>query len=430
MKAAQKFRESEQFAYYKYGDDYYKGRNTAIMGRDPKCYVEGFGAVSNPYKANHRLASVYLQKIVDQKVGYLLGNGVNFTDETFKPDNYGPVFDDFMQDLGTTAAKKGRGWVYFYVDKGKLKMIEVAPEQITPVYDENDELSEIIRQYTREIGGKEMQITLVYDSDGVTEYHKIKNKWEMTSQYGHYSTDLSQYGSVISTEEHSFGAVPFVELKNNPDCLSDLYPIKALIDIYDIVNSDFANNIDDMQDAFFVIKNFQGDNYNEFLSQLKKTKAVKVGEDGDVTTSQLQIPTEARSVFLTLTDANIFKFAMAVDTTKLSGNSLTNVAIKAQFADLDLKTDKFESQVRKFVKDIMDFIGLYEGKTYDATVKFNRSMIVNEAEMIEAVNKSAMLLSTKTLLEAHPLVEDVEDEIKRKAEEPELNDMGFGNGEE
>ena len=175
-----------------------------------------------------------------------------------------------------------------------------------------------------------------------------------------------------------------------------------------------------------MIKNFQGDNYSEFLSQLKKTKAVKVGEDGDVTTSQLQIPTEARSVFLGLTDANIFKFAMAVDTTKLSGNSMTNVAIKAQFADLDLKTDKFESQVRKFIADILEFIGMYEGKTYDATVKFNRSMIVNEAEMIEAVNSSALMLSQKTLLESHPLVEDVEEEMKRIEEDVPKENLGFG----
>lgn len=423
-----KFTQTEEYQFYEYGEDYYKSRNTEIMSRDPKVFVEGVGVVSNPFKANHKLASGYLQKIVDQKVNYLLGNGAVLTDESLNLDAYGRDFDEFLQDLGTTASKKGKAWVYMYVDGNKLKMVEVAPEQIIPIYDRYGKLNQVIRHYDDVIEGKTVNIVLLYTSEGFFEYTKDGRKLKKAGEYGHYSSKAKlPNGETQSQEEHSFGRVPFIELRNNPEGLSDLYSIKSLIDIYDIVNSDFANNIDDMQDAYFVIKNFQGDNYDEFLHQLKQSKAIKVGDDGDVTTNQLQIPTEARSVFLELTDRNIFKFAMGVDTTQLSGGSLTNVAIKAQFADLDLKADKFEGEIRKFVRELIDFIGKYEGKDYDDEVTFSRSMVVNEMEMVEAVNNSAMTISKRTQLDVHPLVDDVEEELRRLEEEGEkaLESFGF-----
>lgn len=424
IKKINEFRKSEEYQFYQFGEDYYRGRNTEIMKRNPKCYVEGLGVVTNPYKANHRLASGYLQKIIDQKVNFLLGNGAVIKDESLDMDKYGLDFDEFLQDIATTASKKGRAWVYFYMDGGVLKMVEVEPEQITPTYDKYGKLEKIIRQYDDvDEKGKTVHVVLEYNKDGVREYVQERNKLDDRGYFGHYTVQrTAPNGALVSEEELGFGIIPFIELKNNPEGISDLYPIKPMIDIYDIVNSDFANNIDDMQEAYFVIKNFQGDNYDDFLNQLKQTKAVKVGEDGDVQTNQLQIPTEARQVFLNLTDRNIYKFAMAVDTTQLSGSSLTNVAIKAQFADLDLKTDKFEGEIRKFFRALVEFINNFEKKNYDDEILFNRSLVINELEVIDAVNKSAMVISRKTMLDNHPLVEDTEEELKL-IEKDETNSM-------
>jgi SPP1 family phage portal protein len=192
-----------------------------------------------------------------------------------------------------------------------------------------------------------------------------------------------------------------------------------MIDIYDIVNSDFANNIDDMQDAFFTIKNYNGQDLQEFLTQLKKFKAVPVGDGGDVTANQLTIPTEAREKFLSLTDENIYKFAMAVDTNKLAGSSLTTTAIKASFANLDLKADKFEAEFRKFIRTLITFINKYEGTSYSYDFTLDRSMLVNNIETIEAIKNQKGIISDRTLFENHPLVLDVDQEFKRIEEESE-----------
>lgn len=423
-------RKSEEYEYYQFGDDYYRGRNTEIMNRNPKCYIEGLGVITNPYKANHKLASGYLQKIIDQKVNYLLGNGAVIKDESLDMDKYGLDFDEFLQDLATTASKKGKAWLYLYIDNGSLKMTEIIPEQIFPFYDKYGKLEKVIRQYDDvDEKGKIVHVVLEYTKDGVKEYRQERNKLEEIGNSGHYTLQrTAPNGALVSEEELTFGIIPFIELKNNSECLSDLYQVKPLIDIYDIVNSDFANNIDDMQEAYFVIKNFQGDNYDDFLNQLKQSKAVKVGEDGDVQANQLQIPTEAREVFLNLTDKNIFKFAMAVDTTQLSGSSLTNVAIKAQFADLDLKTDKFEGEIRKFFRALVEFINNFEKKNYDDEILFNRSLVINEMEVIDAVNKSAMIISRKTMLDNHPLVEDTDEELKLIESDNQLAYEEFNNG--
>lgn len=414
-------REKEKYKYFIFGDDYYNSRNTFIMNRSKRIYLEGIGITENPFGANHKLPSGHFKKIVDQKVMYLLGKGVHFSEDNQSKmlDVYfDDTFDETIIDLGINSSKKGEVWLYAYKINNQLKFTMMPSEQLTPIYDEFNKLKQMIRRYDVE----DFQYMNVYDSEMITVYRKKKNEksYKLFEEVGHWSIVKEFNGEVIGEpEQHGFGSVPFIPLWNNREKLSDLYNIKQLIDTYDIINSDFANNIDDMQDAYFTLQGYSGEgkNLGEFMRQLKLYKAIPVGEGGSVESNQLEIPTEARRVFLERLEKDIYKFAMAVDLSNLQGGSITNVYIKSMFADLDLKCDQFESEVRKFIYKVIDFINEHDNKNFSKDIYFERSMIINKQEAIDSLVKLSGLLSNKTILELLPYEIDTEQEDERLKEE-------------
>jgi SPP1 family phage portal protein len=262
-------------------------------------------------------------------------------------------------------------------------------------------------------------IMIVYNKDGYIKYEKIKNKYTEIECKGHYQDRTIYQGKQVEEVNQSFTQVPFIPLYNNTERVNDLKRIKSLIDIYDITSSDYANNIDDMQDAFFTLKGFSGgiSDLQTFMKQLKATKAAGVPSDGELTVNQLAIPVEAREAFLNRIDKDIFKFGMGVDTSNLSGGSITNEVIKAMFANLDLKCDQFESEFRKFMRRLINFINANDNKAYTGQFSLSRTMIVNAKDVTESLTKLVGVLSAKTIIDLLPYDIDTEDELSRLDEE-------------
>jgi len=416
----QAFQDSEMYDYMTYGHDYYRNRNTAIMDRTKEYYVEGLGVKANPFAANHKLPSGYFKKVVDQKVQYLLGNGIVF--DSNDPEQLDVYFkhgiSEFITDAGTLTSKKAVAYAYAYKDNGQLKFTLLPSEQVTPIYDDRDELDSIIRRFDE---GDTKVMLHITDTEIIRYEKREKNKeFEAAAIYGHYNKIQEFNGQQVGEPEpHSFSRLPVIPLYNNKERISDLYPIKQHIDVYDLINSDFANNIDDMQDAFFELKGFDGDSTKlaEFVQQLKQIKSVPTPAEGGITPHQLQVPVKARSTFLELLEHNIYKDSMSVDVSKISGSSITNVVIKAMFTDLDLKADQFESEMRKFMYQLIDFINANDSKTFDKEFKFERSTIMNRAEMTKSITKLNGILSQETIRELLPYDIDLDEEKKRLEDE-------------
>ena len=422
------FESSEHYKYFRYGKDYYTGDNTEIMKRRKCMFNEiSMSLLDIPYRANHKYPSGFFRIVVDQKVQYLLGNGVKAEDDVLEAlDNATGGLYPFLIKSATSASQQGIQWVYMYVDSGSLKFSLVDPENVAPVY-KYGRLDSVIYTFDE----SEISVAEVWTAEKMERYEKTKKdtEFQMVSESAHYTTIESFGGRKVSEQPHSFGMIPFVCLRNNQYSNSDLKDIKALIDIYDIIASDFANNIDDMQDAFYVVKNFGGESLSQFMSDLKQYKSIQVGDDGNVSAEQLEIPTEARKVFIEQLNKDIFKFAMAVDATSISGGSITNVVIKAMFANLDLKCDKFEMEVTDYLNAMLGAINLFYGTSLQTDYTFDRSMIINRTEVLTELPKQTDL-SLRTRLASNPLVQNVDEELKQlEIEEAEqVNKLGGGMG--
>lgn len=413
--------DQERAPYFVYGRDYYISRNTAIMERDKKIVYydeqEKTATDVNPFGANHKVPSGHFKKLVLQKVLYALGNGVLWNDATQaeRMNAYFPeiTFNEFIVSAGIDASKYGQSWAYAYIDNGQLVFALADITKLTPIYDEYGRLIAVAKQFSDD--GKD--VIHLFTSEGIDRYEtNKKGVYTFIKHMGHYA-EVETFNGEESAEpiQKNFTRIPFIPLFNNEEKLSDLYPIKPLIDVYDIIHSDFANNIDDMQDVFLTVKGYSGEpgNLARFIKQLKTIKAIPVSDEGDVKPHQAEVPVNARETYLKRLENDIYNFGMGVNMKNVEGSSITNVYIKAQMSDLDLKCDQFESEVRKFINRLIAFINENTGAGLGTDYSFIRSTIINETEQIDNAIKLTTLLSDETITEMLPFDIDYEQEKQR-----------------
>jgi hypothetical protein len=99
----------------------------------------------------------------------------------------------------------------------------------------------------------------------------------------------------------------------------------------------------------------------------------------------------------------LYQDYMALDMDELTGGSLTNVAIRAATANLNLKADRYEWQVRRFVKDILDLVG----KPTDE-IRFKRQSIANESETVADIAVMRQDIDRRTALKLNPYIQEEE----------------------
>ncbi len=455
------FEASPLYEQMKWGQDYYNSQNTAIMERRMLIYTEDEDGnpfeMDDPYKANHKLPAGYFKILVDQKLSYLLAKPITFEgdDAELIEEQLGKRFQIILQQVAKQASKKSVGWLHPYIDDaGDLQLMPVPSEQVIPIYGAvNRDIVKVIRRYrcrlTIKDEIKEVTCIEVWD-DKQAEYwlwHEDKidklSVEQMEELLGkpydnpkpHFHRNTVFGGAVSSSEGLSWGMVPFVPMHNNDEETYDLQPIKNFIDAYDVINSDFCNNLEDFQDIYWVLKGYDGQNLNEFLYQVKRYKTLKTSDDGDAKAEQINIPYEARREAKEGLEKDIFTFGQGVNPNAIGDGNITNVVIRSRFAMLDMKAGQFESELIDFLYSLMEFVNKYreikreQPLEFDGVV-FNKSIIVNELELLTANREQTGSISEDTRLSNHPWVDDVDEEkLAMEAEKPEVDLDMFGGGD-
>ena len=202
-------------------------------------------------------------------------------------------------------------------------------------------------------------------------------------------------------------------MDNNKKQVSGLKPIKDLIDDYDILNCGLSNNIQDTNEAIYVVKGFDGENLDELVTNLRNKKHIGVPEEGNVDIKTIDIPVEARKVKLEINEKNIYRFGMALNTSGLKDtNATTNLAIQAAYTLLDMKCNKLEIRLKQFLRKLLKVvlaeINEADGTDYqqkDVYFSFERETPTNahenaQIELTEA-QKQQTVINTLLNLAAH-----------------------------
>lgn len=411
--AIEVFKQGEGYKIAVEANNYYKSKNTGILKRMMWFYDSLGLPQEDKFKANNKICSEFFRKILCQENSYLLGNGV-ITDETIKEDLGGNKFDIKLQMFGLTSLIEGVTWGYCFInEKGKFTIEEFKGKELIPLYDER---TGVLRAAIRFFSvGDSKGITIeLYEEDGKTEYYFNKNEFkEITPKQAYRIKKQVDALETKVVESRNWSKLPLIPLYANELKESEFTTgLKSKIDVYDLVNSDLANNLEDNKDIIYMLKNYGGEGIGDFLADLKMYNVVNVDEDGGFDTKQPEVPHEARKLALESLRKSIYSDAMALDVDSIRGGSLTNVAIKAAMIDLDLKTDKFEWQVISFLESVIDLYQEYRGMSKDVDIKFIRRNIVNDTEIIENIYKCREDISRETALKLNPYVEDVEAEME------------------
>ena len=420
INAITEFKCSDRFTRAIDAQSYYRGVNTTINNRTPMRYGKN-GLTRDYTKTNNKISNGFFPKIIKQEVGYLLGNGLT-TDDKIKK-GLGKKFDSKLMTVGTYACVDSIGWAYCFINsKGQFDIQMWRGTEAFPLYDERTGSIMAVIRFWQLQEDKPIYVEL-YEEDGKTEYKSNSQSasivnLEVTKPKAPYI--IKKTKTILGEEvaEENFSVLPVFPLFANDIEESEFSnSLKTNIDLYDIILSDFGNNLEDNRDVYWVLKNYNGQDIEAFHRDFKEYKALKVEDDGDATPHTLEVPYQAREVALEIIRKEIYADAMALDTSVLSGGSLTNVAIKANMQDLDLKTDGFEACVTDFVDNIINLYLEYSNSNIDYKIEFIRRSLINDTEIVDNIYKMRNDISHKTALKLNPYIEKEQEELDNIAEE-------------
>ena len=382
------------------GERYYEGEHDILHYR--LFYYDANGEIQeDKTRSNIKISHPFFTELVDQQAQYML-NGDTFikSDIPELQEELDKVFtDDFTMELTetiTSTITKGFGYMYCYKDANDNFRFENADAMgVVEVRakDTDDNCRYVIYWYIDKNtkANKKIKRIQVWDDKQIYFYTQaddgaiVEDDTEEYNPrphivYRNNNDDESLYYDTL-------GFIPFFRLDNNRKQQSALKPIKALIDDYDLMACGLSNNIQDSAEAYFVVSGFQGDNLDELITNIKTKKHIGVDVGGGVDVKTVEIPYQARATKLALDETNIYRFGMGFNSAQLGDGNITNVVIKSRYALLDLKCDKLEKNLKKFLREmikiVLDDVNKRNDTDYqqkDVYFEFNREIITNASD--------------------------------------------------
>jgi len=430
------------------GQRYYVGDHD-ILQRKRTAIGENGELVEVQNLANNKLVHAFVRKLVDQKIGYLLGKPLSIQTENEQYlDLLNEIFDRsflrLLKNLGKEAVNKGRAWLHVYYDEeGRLSFKKIPSEEVIPLWRDADhtKLDAVIRVYEVEVyeGTNRKIVTKVefWDTSGVRRYVLDSGGLVPDVEAG----DVGSHFVVVQGDQEqgmNWEKVPFICFKYNDEELPLIRVIKSLVDDYDNKTSDHANNLEDLPNSIYVIRNYDGQDLGEFRRNMSTYRAVKVMGDqgGGVDTLSIDIDTEAVEKHLDRLRKDIYEFGRGVDTqSERFGGDKSGIALKFLYADLDMDANIIETEFQASFEQLLWFVNQHLANTGEGDFSreevefiFNRDILINENDAITNIRNSVGILSDETLVAQHPWVTDVQEELARIRKQREEETQRFADG--
>lgn len=427
LEGIRRYKASAGFAHALDANCYFRGENPRVAGKtilrarrvetlDPSGRRRVRSATEDV--VGHRIASGFLFRFVTQQNEFLLSEGVTLPAKIKRC--LGADFDRQLERLGECALLHGCAWGFWNADH--LEVIEAAKNAWSGFFPLLDEMTGEMRlgvQFWQLASDRAMYVRL-FEADGVRILREDGGALVPVGEFEPYRRTRSEDAlETVITIEPGYGRLPLIPLLANPDGTSELTAaIQSKIDAYDAILSDFADNLERANDVYWVLNNFGGtmDEVAELLEQINRVKAVANLSDGTGSSATaephtIEVPYAARREALDLLERALYQDFMALDMDALSSSSLTNVAIRASMANLNLKADRYEWQVRQFMQQLLTLLGCPT-----AHIRFKRQCIANESEIIADIAAMRADIDHRTALQINPYIQDEEIDALVQAE--------------
>lgn len=397
------------------GYAYFRRRNTTIMNFRKLLYKITGEVVPDNYSANYKFCNGFFQIFAKQENSFLLGNGVTFNNDKTKEALGGDSFDKEIYSAGEFALWGAVAYLYF--DMGTVDVFK-ATEFVPLVGEEDGGLHAGIR-FWQISADKPLRATL-YEEDGFTEFMWKKGNGEILQPKRAYK--INKVVSVADGEQiidgENYPGFPIVPLWANREHQSELIGLKEKIDGYDLIQSGFANDLDDASMIYWTLQNAGGMDEVDlanFLDQIRRVKAAVVEDDGAKAEAHtMDVPYQARQAALADLRDSLYRDAMALDTDKLSAGNVTATAIESAYESLELKCDGFEYCVTEAITALLALAGIE-----DDAPTYHRRKTTNQPEVTNMVLAAAQYLDDETVLKHLPFlnIDEIDEIIVRRDKE-------------
>ena len=394
----------------------------------------------NLNRSNRHISHNFLKLLINQAVNYIAGNPITYKaeDDTFQQwldESLMFDFDDANIEWLKESRKKGKGYLHIYYDgDGNLAYAVIPSEQIIPIYKDgfSKTLQEVVRYYqVRGVDGNGKPVIRKrvewWTDKEVRKYVEDEaGSFLFDCVVPHWSVYNTSTPSII--EPHSWGRVPFVQLWNNDEGTGDLQDIKGHIDAYDLIQSEFVNQLADVREILIKVLGYSNTDAATIMKAFRATGIVKLDDkDGDIDILKTEIPVEARNAALKNLRDSIFLIGQGVDASPDKiGTSVSGIALKMLYGALDLKCNATIRKLKKALYQFMWFVCDDYNRRKGTAINYrdvhfdvNKNMIVNDSEIIDSLAKSKGIISDETIMEHHPYVTDptLEEERMEKQQE-------------
>lgn len=401
--------------------EYFRKRNKTIRDYQKFLYTMSGKAVPDNYSANFKFTNAFFPIFVKQQNSHLLGNGVTFEDEATKEKLGGDIFDVTLIRAGEAALWGGVS--YGFYNMGKVEVFTA--KEFAPLVGEEDGALHAGIRFWQIDSQKPLRATL-YEEDGYTEYKWSKR--DNTKETGEVLHEKRPYIEVVSVSEadgaeiidgKNYPGFPVVPLWANNEHQSEITGLREKIDGYDLIQSGFANDLEDAAQIYWILKNasaMDDRDVAKFLERLHTVRGAALDDAVEAEPHTVEIPYEARMQSLSDIRNSLYRDAMALDVEKIAAGAITATQIESSYENLNLKCDGYEMCVIDFINGLLELAGVEDSPT------FKRSKIVNQSEDTQTVLLAAQFLDNETILKHLPFLspDEIDDILDRMTEEEAL----------
>lgn len=411
------YKASAEYQMSMLGREYMQQRNRTITQLRKYLYDESGKSMPDNYSANYKVASAYYRNNCIQINQHLLGNGVSFADDKTKKALGGAAFDNKLVQIGRAALSEGV--CYGFYNTGKIEIFRF--DQFVPLFDEETGNIRAGLRYWQLATNKPLRVTLYLES-GYADYMRregetLINLDEHTPDNpAPYKTRILETVYNTTRTGENYPAFPIIPCYANYDKQAEIVGKQGHIDCYDLVESGFANNVDEASFIYWILQNTGGmDEIDlaEFKERIKSLHVAKTDNQTDIQAHSVDVPTEAREALLTRLERDIYNDAMTVDTHDIASGNVTATAIRAAYKRLNDRVDEYEYCIIDFIHGLLDVAGIEDEPS------FSRAVVTNEEEITQMVLSAAEYLDTETILSKLPWLTPEERQLvfDRKAAE-------------
>lgn len=369
---------------------------------------------------NNKIVNPYPKYITDMLVGYFVGQPISYTskEEGGLLDDLQAIFDysdeqEENLELAKICSIKGKAYELLYRDEdARIRFNEFGPDQMFVIYDMtiSPSIKFAIRYYDVGEGNDKITYAEVYDKEVCTLY---KGK----------DSDLS----LEQITPHTFKDVPVVEYVNNKEEQGDFEQVITLIDAYNKAQSNTLNDMDQFTDAYLILVNMAGTDSGR-IEDLKRDRVMLLDEDGDAKWLIKEINDAWVENYKDRVRRDIHKFSYTPDMQDESfGNNLSGVSIRYKILAMEQirsnKERKFKKGLQRRIELICNSLSLEKDIDLftNINIKFANTLPQNIYELSQTIKNLSPYLSSETLLNQLPFVENAKEELeKKKAEDEEI----------